>query len=242
MEIMKNTILLTFFTVSALFSIAQNPRVIDDRNAQKRNVQGFHGIEISSGIDLYLSQGSDEAVAVSATDIDTRDRIITEVSGGILRIYVENHGFNWNWHNRHMKAYVSCRQMDQLTASGGSDVYIQDAIHAENLKMHLSGGSDFRGKLNVGDLNLTQSGGSDSYISGSARNLYVHTSGGSDYHGYDLAADNCEVEASGGSDAYVSVNKELTAHASGGSDIHYKGSGVLRDSRASGSGSISRRD
>ena len=239
---MKNTILLTFLCFTALFSIAQNPKVIDDRNAQKRNVQGFHGIEISSGIDLYLSQGSEEAVAVSASDMDTRDRIITEVSGGILRIYVENRGFNWSWHNRHMKAYVSCRQLDQLTASGGSDVYIQDAIHSESLKMHLSGGSDFRGKLNVGDLNVTQSGGSDSYISGSARTLFVHTSGGSDYHGYDLAADNCEVEASGGSDAYVTVNKEMTAHASGGSDIHYKGSGVLRDSRASGSGSISRRD
>lgn len=239
---MKNTLLITIFSFGALFSIAQNPKVIDDRNAQKRNVQGFHGIEISSGIDLYLSQGSEEAVAVSASDIDTRDRIVTDVSGGILRIYVENHGFNWSWHNRHMKAYVSCRQLDQLTASGGSDVYIQDAIHSESLKMHLSGGSDLRGKLNVGELNVTQSGGSDSYISGSARTLFVHTSGGSDYHGYDLAADNCEVEASGGSDAYVTVNKEMTAHASGGSDIHYKGSGVLRDSRASGSGSISRRD
>jgi len=242
MQIMRFTILLALFTGSTLFSLAQNPKMIDDRNAQKRNVQGFHAIEISSGIDLYLSQGGEEAVAVSASDIDARDRIITEVSGGTLRIYVENRGFNFSWHNRHMKAYVSCRQMDQLTASGGSDVYIQDAIHAESLKMHLSGGSDFRGKLNVGELNVTQSGGSDSYVSGSARTLYVHTSGGSDYHGYDLAADNCEVEASGGSDAYVTVNKEMTAHASGGSDIHYKGSGVLRDSRASGSGSISRRD
>jgi hypothetical protein len=108
--------------------------------------------------------------------------------------------------------------------------------------MHLSGGSDFRGKLNIGDLNINQSGGSDAYISGSARMLYVHTSGGSDYHGYDLAADNCEVEASGGSDAYLTVNKELSAHASGGSDVHYKGNPVLRQSHASGSGSISRRD
>jgi len=242
MQIMKNAILLAFFTGTALFCAAQDSKVIADRNAQKRNAQGFHAIEISSGIDLYLSQGGEEAVAVSASDVDARDRIITEVSGGKLRIYVENHGLNWSWHNKHMKAYVSCRQLDQLTASGGSDVYIQDAIHAENLKMHLSGGSDFRGKLNIGNLDVTQSGGSDSYISGSARTLYVHTSGGSDYHGYDLAADNCEVEASGGSDAYVTVNKEMTAHASGGSDIHYKGSGVLRDSHASGSGSISRRD
>jgi len=240
---MKNTILLTALSLFTLSSIAQTPQLIDDRNAQKRNVQGFHAIEISSGIDLYLSQGSEEAVAVSASDPDARDRIITEVSGGVLHIYVDNRSFNWGfWRNKHMKAYVSCRLMDQLSASGGSDVFIQDAIHSENLKMHLSGGSDLRGKLNIGDLVISQSGGADVYVSGSARTLNIHTSGGSDYHGYDLAADNCQVEASGGSDAYVFVNKELSAHASGGSDIHYKGNAVLRESHASGAGSISRRD
>lgn len=242
---MKNTILLCFFTIAALYSIAQDTdgKVINDRNAQKRNVSGFHGIEISSGIDLYLSQGNEEAVAVSAADPEDRDHIITEVNGGILHIYIDSKNLRWLMHNhRRLRAYVSCKQFDQLEASGGSDVYIQDGVHSESLKMHLSGGSDFRGKLTVGDLNINQSGGSDSYPSGSARRLYVHTSGGSDFHGYDLTVENCEVEASGGSDAYVNVSKELTARASGGSDIHYKGNAVLRESHASGSGSISRRD
>ncbi|HXB09972.1 MAG TPA: head GIN domain-containing protein [Puia sp.] len=242
---MKNTILLSCFTLFALISVAQDrdARVINDKNAQKRNVQGFHGIEISSGVDLYLSQGSEEAVAVSASDDESRDRIVTEVSGGVLHIYVENRVWHWSdWNHRHLKAYVSVRQIDQLTAHGGSDVFIQDVIHADNLKMHLSGGSDLRGKLNIGDLDVTQSGGSDAYVSGTARTLYVHTSGGSDYHGYDLAADNCEVEASGGSDIYLTVNKELKARAHGGSDVHYKGNGSLRETSTGGSGSVSRRD
>jgi hypothetical protein len=241
--VMKNTLLLGLFTLTALFAAAQDTRVVNDKNAQKRNVEGFHAIEISSGIDLYLSQGGEEAVAVSASDPEVRDRIVTEVVGGTLRIYMENHGFHWgNWNNRHLKAYVSCKMLDQLTASGGSDVYIQDQIRANRLKLSLSGGSDLRGKFAIGDLSITQSGGSDLYVSGSAGTLYVHASGGSDYHGYDLAADNCEVEASGGSDAYLTVNKQLKAHASGGSDIHYKGRGAVVESSASGSGSISRRD
>ncbi|HLZ87036.1 MAG TPA: head GIN domain-containing protein [Puia sp.] len=240
---MKNTLLLSLFTLATLFSFAQDGKVINDRNAQKRNVQGFHGIRISSGIDLYLSQSSEEAVAVSAAEPQYRDRIVTEVDNGILHIYMENHGYHW-WDRmrKHLKAYVSCKALDQLTASGGSDVYVQDAIHGDRLKMDLSGGSDLHGKFTVGDLTITQSGGSDSYISGSAGSLSIHTSGGSDYHGYDLAADHCQVDASGGSDAYLTVNKELTAHASGGSDIHYKGNGIIRDSHTSGSGSISHRD
>lgn len=242
---MKNTILISLLTLTSLFSQAQDQdtKVINDRNAQKREVRDFHGIEISSGVDLYLSQGNEEAVAVSASDPEHRDQIVTEVSGGILHIYVNIRVFHWgDWNHRHLKAYVSAKQIDQLTAHGGSDVFIQGAVHSDNLQVHLSGGSDFRGKLDVGQLSVTQSGGADSYISGSARTLYVHTSGGSDYHGYDLSADNCEVEASGGSDIYCTVNKELKASAHGGSDIHYRGNGTLRDTSTGGGGSVSRRD
>jgi Putative auto-transporter adhesin, head GIN domain len=240
---MKNTILLTAFAFVSFAAIAQDGKVIDDKNAQKRSAQGFHGVEISSGIDLYLSQGGEEAVAVSAADLDVRDHIKVEVVDGILKIYVDDHGFHWgHWNNQHMKAYVSCKTIDLLHASGGSDVFFEDPIHSDRLKMNLSGGSDLHGKMTIGELSISQSGGADSYVSGSATTLYVHTSGGSDYHGYDLAADNCHVEVSGGSDAYLTVNKELTASASGGSDVHYKGNGVVRSSSASGSGSISHRD
>jgi hypothetical protein len=240
---MKNALLITLFACTILPAFAQDGKVINDKNAQKRNVQGFHGIHISSGIDLYLSQGNEEAVAVSATDPETRDRIVTEVHDGELHIFMENHGFHWgDWNHRHLKAYVSCKVLDELTASGGSDVYLQDAIHGDRLRMNLSGGSDLRGKMTVGELTITQSGGSDSYVSGTAATLYVHTSGGSDYHGYDLAADDGHVEASGGSDAYLTVNKGLTVHASGGSDVHYKGNAVVRESHTSGGGSLSHRD
>ncbi|HWB91452.1 MAG TPA: head GIN domain-containing protein [Puia sp.] len=244
---MKNTLLFASLTLVCLASQAQSEdritKAINDPHAQKRSAQGYHGIHISSGIDLYLSQGDEEAVAVSAEDPEVRDRIRTEVRDGVLNIYMEDRGLHWgNWHNHHAKAYVSCKLIDQLHASGGSDVYVQDLLHSGRLRMDMSGGSDFHGKVNVGELAIQQSGGSDAYFSGSATTLSVHTSGGSDFHGYDLAADECHVDASGGSDAYITVNKELTASASGGSDIHYKGNGVVRSSHASGAGSVSRKD
>jgi hypothetical protein len=241
---MKNTTLLAFFMLAGVTAFAQSPKIINDPNAQKRTVGSFHAIAIHSGIDLYLNQGGDEAVAVSAAEEDVRNRIKTEVQDGVLNIYLDDnvlHG-NWGWHNRKMKAYVSCKVLDELKASGGSDVYIEEAIKSPKLELHLSGGSDLHGKLEVsGELTIGQSGGADAYISGSAAQLSLHVSGGSDFHGYDLAVEDCKAEASGGSDVYVTVNKELNASASGGSDIHYKGNGTVRESHTSGSGSVSRR-
>ena len=66
----------------------------------------------------------------------------------------------------------------------------------------------------------------------------IDASGGSDFKGYDLAADICNLQASGGSDVYITINKELIADASGGSDVHYKGNGLIREIKSSGSSSI----
>ena len=46
-------------------SIAQ--KTYQDKNAVVRKVGNFHGIKVSHGIHLYLSQGNEEAVAVSAS-------------------------------------------------------------------------------------------------------------------------------------------------------------------------------
>lgn len=229
------------FILAAAFSmpgIAQ--KVINDNNAEKRSVGSFHGIEVSGGIDLYLSQG-EESVAVSASEVKFRDRIRTEVKDGILKIwfeYKENSNIRIEWGNRKMKAYVSFKTIDKLRGSGGSDISVEGSIDAKSLSLEVSGGSDFVGKVVSADLQVEASGGSDVHISGRADKLTIDASGGSDFKGYDLVSDICTLDASGGSDVYITVNKELNADASGGSDVYYKGSGVIRDLKSGSSSSI----
>lgn len=229
--------LFSLLIVSGLIFSASAQKTINDANAQKRNVSGFHAIEVSGGIDLFLSQG-DEAVAISASKDEYRDKIITEVKNGVLKIW-----FDWksnlkiDWSNRKLKAYVSFKNLDGLEASGGSDVIVDGTINSTKLNLVISGGSDLKGKVESDDLKINASGGSDVNISGKAAKLTIQASGGSDFSGYDFAADICNVEASGGSDVHVTVNKELTANASGGSDVFYKGSGLIRDLKTGG-GSI----
>lgn len=226
----------------ALASAATAQKVVNDANAEKRNVSGYHAIEISGGIDLYLSQGN-ESVAVSASETKHRDRIKTEVVNGVLKIYYEkneksNVNIDVDWGTRKLKAYVSFKNLDALTGSGGSDILVDGIIKVNTLSLDVSGGSDFDGKVEANELKVDASGGSDVNISGSVKDLNVDASGGSDFKGYELAADICNLDASGGSDIYVTVNKELSADASGGSDVLYKGNGSIKEMRTSGSSSI----
>jgi hypothetical protein len=226
-----------FVTVGLLafnvFTYAQ--QIINDPNAEKRTVTGFHSIDVSGGIDVYLSQGQ-EAVAVSAADAKSREKIKTEVKNGVLKIWYEhNSNMRLDWGNRKLKAYVSFKNLDMLKASGGSDIKVAGTVSVPDLSLDMSGGSDFEGKINLDELRVDASGGSDVNISGSAKNLHIDASGGSDFKGYELATDNCTVDASGGSDVYITVNKELTAESSGGSDIYYKGNGVIKNLKSTNS-------
>ena len=226
--------LVSLVVLTGLIITATAQKTINDANAQKRNVSGFHAIEVSGGIDLYLSQG-EEAVAVSALKEEYRAKIMTEVKDGILKIwYQSSSNIRMDWGSRKLKAYVSFKSLDRLKGSGGSDISVDGSIKVAKLAVEISGGSDFDGKVETDDLDIQASGGSDVDISGKAEKLTIDASGGSDFKGYELASDICNVEASGGSDVHVTVNKELSASASGGSDVYYKGTGLIRELKTSG--------
>ena len=234
-----------FISVFVLFLFclaASAQKTIHDPNAEVRNVKGYHAIEVAGGIDLFLSNG-DETVAVSAKDNNVRNRIKTEVKDGVLKIWMDGKdGINFSIRgDRALKAYVSFKTLDRLSASGGSDVAVDGTIKSNNLKLGISGGSDFKGKVNVTKLEVDQSGGSDVDISGTADEINLEASGGSDFDGYELITNNCTISASGGSDINITANKELSAEASGASDISWKGNATVKKAKASGAGSVSHR-
>jgi hypothetical protein len=233
-------ILLPLLLVIALQSTGFAQKTISDPNAEVRDAKDFHAIELSSAFDVYLTQGSEESVAVSASEAKYQENIKVEVKGGVLIVRYDNKG-KWNTGNKKLKAYISFKQLDRLNVSGACDVYVVENWKADNLKIDLSGASNLKGKLDAAKLMVDQSGASDMTLSGTVGQLNIEASGASDFKGFDLAVDYCNAKASGASDIKITVNKELSAEASGASDVKYKGSGLMRDVKTSGSSSISRR-
>ena len=212
----------------------------DVNSKETRNVSGFHGVQVSGGIDLYLSSGT-ESVSVSAANTNIRNHMVTEVENGILRIHLEK-----NWRpddsNPRMKAYVSVKNLDKLEASGGGDIIILHEISTGNLDVRLSGGGNMEGKLNAEHLFIKQSGGSNVKLAGNVKDLDVDVSGGGNLDGNELITDYASIHASGGSNSEITVNKELRVVASGGSDVYYKGHASVKEIKSSGGGSVTHKD
>jgi hypothetical protein len=235
---MKKVFLFLLMSFSLAIGYSQI-KEINDPNAEVRDVRGFNGIRISDAIDLYLSPSDNEVVAVSASKVEYRNRIKTQVENGVLKIWYDNE--KWTRGDKKLRAYVSFKTLNKLKASGASDVRVTGTIKTDDLDINMSGASDFHGDIQAGSLAVDLSGASDMSVTGSATSLKIEVSGASDFKGYDLQADNCSAKASGASDIRITVNKELSAHASGASGVYYKGNGVIRDLKSNGASSISKK-
>ena len=229
--------LFLFLLMALPLALMAQKQVINDENAQPRQIGSFHAIRVSNAIDLYLSQSDEEALAVSAIKPEFRDRIKTVVEDGVLKITYEDDGKWWKG-NKKLKAYVSFKTLDKLVANGASDVVVTGVIKANELVLSMGGASDFKGAIEANLLDVSLSGASDAQVQGKVTVLKIDANGASDFKGFDLVVDNCNADASGASDIRITVNKELNVRASGASGVHYRGDGVIRDLKSSGASSV----
>jgi hypothetical protein len=204
-------------------------KMVQDANAELRPEKGFHAIEVSSGIRLYLTQGPEDAVAVSATPLRYRDQIVTRVEGGVLKIYYSwDRGKVWDWHDRKLVAYVSAKVIDALDASSGAWVETEGSIRSDKLMLHFSSGAVFNGRVETGELRVRQSSGAEATLYGKATRAHFEGSSGSVCRGAELLTDECEATCSSGAEVHISVSRELDADASTGGAIGYRSPGTLQ--------------
>lgn len=239
---MKRLFSIFFLCGACIYLHAQQ---INDPNAELREAKNFHAISVSSAFDVFISQGDEEIVAVSASEEKYKADIKVEVVNGVLKIRFEKEGKfwkGWNSEKVRLRAYIGVKNLDKLSASGACDIRVRGTLNADNLTVNLSGASDLKeGNINAKKLDADISGASAMNISGAAQELHVEASGASDFKGFDFSVDYCDAHAAGASRINITVNKELSAHASGASDVHYKGNGLIKDIKTSGASNVSKR-
>ena len=185
---------------------------------ESRNIGTFDEIEVSHGINVYITLGSRHSLEVE-TSKDLMKKLVTEVRGDRLRIYFEG---NFMW-MKTASVFVQAEEISKISASGGADVVGEDEIRGRDLELSASGGSDIRLEIDVENLEVEVSGAADIELAGATNYLEASSSGGSDLKAYQLVAQRARLEASGGSELKVYVEQDIDARASGGADIKYRG-------------------
>lgn len=235
-------LLFTVLLASIAFTAPYAQKTINDLHAQKREVSSFHSIEVSTGILLVLTEGEKEEVAVSASSEEFRDKIVSRVENGVLKLYYENKvgSVNKQKEIKDLKAYVSYKSIKSLNVNTGAEVQVDGTLNGNDLKISANTGAIISGKIKVAVLKVDQNTGSKITLSGTAVKMEVSGDTGSKFTGSELETEVCNASVRTGAIISVNAQKELIAKANTGGNIRYKGEAAVKNIKKNTGGSVTK--
>ena len=201
---------------------------------EKRDVSNFNGIDISNAFEVILKQGNNESLIIEADD-NLMELIVTEVRGGVLKIYSEK---NFR-HPKSLKIFITFKEIDFIELSGAVELTNDGKLTFDKLEIDGSGASEIDLELEADELEIEFSGASEIDLKGKITDVEISISGASEISAYDLETDFMDIDISGAAEAKVFVNKKLNVEASGAASVRYKGNPSI-DTDVSGASSVKR--
>jgi citrate lyase gamma subunit len=203
---------------------------------KERKTDSFTGLKVSSGIDVYLKQGNNEAVSVEA-DENLHEYIITEVRNGVLNVYSE-----YNIRDAEKKrVYVTMKEVNSIKTTSAGDVYGESPINCNRLELSASSAGDIKLDVTAKDIDIDISSSGDISLTGETDKLRADLSSAGDLKAFELKAREADVSVSSAGDADVNVSERITARASSAGDVNYKGDPKYVDAHSSSAGGVHRR-
>lgn len=185
---------------------------------EMRKISSFEGIDVSSSINVTVSDGNyNGEISVEAPD-NIMNRITTEVKNGVLIMKING---TVNLKNASIKIKFPHQKLRSFNLSGATNVTVVPTQKVEKLAVDLSGASNLKLDVVSNTISVDNSGASSMKISGNVQDLNISVSGASSFIGKDLKAANVNVDCSGASSTTVWAVNSLTADSSGASSVRY---------------------
>ncbi len=240
MKLLKSITVLVFL-LSTTLSCAQwgNGKRIKgngDITTTTRSTSSYEGLKAAGPMDFKLVQGKEGEISIKG-DANLMEYIITEVKNNKLVVKIKK-GINLK-PSQPIVVTVPYESIESVSLAGSGDIENSGTIKADEFKVVLAGSGDIN--LNVSSQSLESSiaGSGDITLRGSAKNLTTNIAGSGDFNGKSLESTNVTAKIAGSGDINVVCNGELKARVSGSGDIKYSGKPTNKDTKVSGSGSVS---
>ncbi len=229
--------------------------VVYAQSGVNRSLAPFTEVSTQEGIEAILTKGSKESARIDADGIDVRD-VITDVSGGVLRLELEGS----NHRNVEVTVYVTFVELEGLKASSAGSIRVKDkvladddfgikcssagdiqvTVEADEMDIDVSSAGKVDVVVDVSQLDMEVSSAGDIEVEGVSKYVDASASSSGDIHGYDLSCDEADLKASSGASIKLTVKEKLDGRASSGGSIRYEGNPKYVDADSSSGGSVRR--
>lgn len=224
-----------FITTSSITSGQFRKTVYGDGDVvrKERKAGDFTGVKVSTGIDVYLSQGNNMSITVQA-DENLHEYILTEVRNDVLYVHTDA-----NIRRAEMKrVYVTMKDINYLSTSSAGDIIGETPVKTDDLLLNASSAGDIKLEVYADNVEIDISSSGDISITGEADSMEADLSSAGDLNAYNFVVREADLRVSSAGDADIHVTERLKAKASSAGDINYKGNPKYVDARSSSAGGI----
>jgi len=233
-----NSITVLVFLLSTTLSCAQWKKIKGDGNitTAKRSTDSYEGLKAAGPMDFKLIQGKEGEISIK-TDANLINYIVTEVKNNKLIVKVKE-GVNLR-PSQTIVVTVPYQSINYVALAGSGDIENSGTIKADNFEVALAGSGDINLKVNSQFVESSIAGSGDIEIKGSTKNLTVKIAGSGDFDGKNLESTNVTAKITGSGSTNVVCNGELNVRITGSGDVNYSGTPTNKDTKITGSGSVS---
>lgn len=185
---------------------------------QTRNLGNFDKLDVSRGMNVYITQGSPVKVVVKA-DENLLKIIETTVSDGMLKVTCSR-GIRKATSN---KVLITVPDINEIKATTGSNVFTEDTLQLKSVEIKCTTGSNAHLNLNAEKIKLKTTTGANTFINGFSKIIQLDASSGANIKASGLKTDECNADLSSGANVWIDVQKTLKVSSSSGGNFHYKG-------------------
>lgn len=209
------------------------------QDSETRDLDRFTEIKVSEGIEVVAKKGRENSVEIEVSRLDV-DRVMTEVRGDRLSIYVRRNNFSRRNRGGSIKINLTyTEEMEEIVVNTSAELIFEDIIKTRSLSVTASTSGIVEAKVNVTmlEMSATTSGRID--LTGDADEVEAKASTGATIYAYDVEAVEVYAKANTGADVRVNAQDRLRASANTGGTVSYRGR-PKADVRSNTGGSVRR--
>jgi hypothetical protein len=233
-RILSLLILSSFFLGSCIDfdnGISGNGNVITEYH----EVSDFHGIEASSGLNVYVEFGEMSQEVEVIADENLHEYIEIEVNNGILEIESRR-----NIRRASSKdVFVKAGKIDEIDVSSAADFIGENVLITDDIEIDVSSAGDLDIELEATTLRVGVSSSGSADIKGKGDKIIANVSSAGDLNASEFVVEEGDVDASSAADARVHVTKKIRARASSAASVRYEGNPKERNTESSSAGNVS---
>ncbi|WP_299098044.1 head GIN domain-containing protein [uncultured Winogradskyella sp.] len=203
---------------------------------ENRSTGDYDGLKSAGPMNFKLIQGKEGNITIEG-DSNLMEHIVTKVEGGKLVVKVED-GVNIK-PSKTIVVTIPYESINSVSLAGSGDIENSGTIKSNNFDVSIAGSGDINLKISSNTVESNIAGSGDIELSGSTKDLTTKITGSGDFDGSDLDSTNVTAKITGSGGANVVCNGELKVRITGSGDVKYSGKPTNKDTKVTGSGSVS---